>query len=169
MRTPWTNKQCEKLCQHYQDETANLDFDALTVARWAEKRGYDMPIPPTGVELLAQRLQGAVLTARRKDRKTSILYRAMLAVPKMVKGKLKKVWFDADGPAATYEKVMESYHRRKDYALNVLTLAAATVEHWFQDHPNPQRPQLDLGISDQEVRWRLLGPNGGQEGQEKIG
>jgi hypothetical protein len=165
----WTQKDLERLYRHYQDKTGILDFQPTIIAAWAKKEGYDMPTPPTDVDLLGQLLSRAAAIARRKDRKTSILYRATLVCTKYVNGKLRKLWFDADGPAATADKVMESFRRRKDYALNVLVSAAATVEHWFQEHPDQRPEQLDLGIADAEVRWRLLGPRGNEDGEQKAG
>jgi hypothetical protein len=166
----WNQRELERLYQHYCDETGIQDFQPPVIAIWAKKRGYEMPTPPTDVEMLSRLLSHAALAARRKDSKTSILYRATLAYQKLVDGKLRTWWFDADGPTATFDKVMESYRRRKEKALNILVSAAASVDHWFSSHPTQGRPeQFDLGISDAEIRWRLLGPRGGEDDVEKVG
>lgn len=166
----WNQRALERLYRHYCDETGTQDFQPSIIAEWADKRGYDMPTPPTGVELLSRLLSKAALGERRKDPKTSILYRANLVYRKLLRGEWRTLWFDADGPTATEEKVMASYRARKDNALNILVSAAASVEHFFSSHPRQSKPEdLDLGISDAEVRWRLLGPRGGEDDVQKTG
>lgn len=172
MNGNWSQKELQRLCVHYQEETGTLDFQPAVIAKWAKGRGYDMPVPPTDVELLTYLLTKAALSERRKDRKDRkipLLYRANLVFRKLVKGEWRKLYFDADGPAATFDKIMESFHSRRELALKILASAAATVEHFFRTHPTQERVQLDLGIPDAEVRWRLLGPPSDEIGEEKAG
>lgn len=161
----WTNKNLERLYQHYMDETGIHDFEPKAIARWANERGYKMPPALTGEDLLARMLSAAALAARRRDNRSSILYRAALTYTKKIKGEFRRFWFDVDGPSATFEKVMASYRSRRDKALNILVSAAASVEHWLNEHPKqkPDQITLDLGIPHDEVIWRLRGPRGSGE------
>lgn len=165
----WTQKELERLIRHFIDENGGSDPESAQVAKWAKGRGYTMPTPQTDVELLTALLSRAAVSAKRKDAKTSIHYRALLAYPIKVNGERRTRWFDADGATATAERIMASFHRRKDYALNILTSAAATVEHWFRTHPKEKREQLDLGIAHEEVMWRLMGPSTGSGEEQKSG
>jgi hypothetical protein len=164
----WTQHELEELCKDYQDKTGVLDFRPTEIAVWAKAQLYTMPEPPTDVQLLARLLQHAAVKAHRKDAKMSILYRAALAYPVKIKDEWQMRWFDADGPAATVDKVIASIRRRKDMALNILVSARASWERWKQLHPTEQTDLLDLGISDDEVEWRLLGKTNEDE-QRKAG
>lgn len=166
----WNQRELERLYQHYCDETRILDFEPRAIVEWAVKRGYEMPTPPTPQEMLVRLLSHAATAARRKDSKTSLLYRAALAYRKKVKGEERTFWFDPDGPTATFEKILASFHSRKEKALNILVSAAASVEHWLVSHPKDrEQKELELGISNEEVRWRLLGPRSDENRDEKAG
>jgi hypothetical protein len=153
----WTQKACEKCVQHYIDETGHQDFSPPEIALWAEKRGYTLPEPMTGVEILARMLAGAATRARRKDAKTSILYRATLAFTAMVRGERTIRWFDVDGPSVTVDKIVQSVRQRKEQAINILVSAGATQERFARTHPKQKFEKVDLSISEEEVQWRLWG------------
>lgn len=168
-RNGWNQRELERLYREYMDRTGILDFRPADIAVWAKENKYRMPKPPTDVEVLALLLQRAGLNARRKDAKTSILYRAALSYPAKVMGEWQMRWFDSDGPTATLEKVLASVRRRKDHAINILVGAKATLAHFVRTHPTEQVEMFDLGISNEEIEWRLLGKNPGSDESKKTG
>jgi hypothetical protein len=85
----------------------------------------------------------------------------------VIGGKKKTVWFDADGPAATEEKIIASARARREHALNILVSGESSLEHWYQEHPSPNREVIDYNLAD-EVRWRLnLKRDEGDENQKR--
>ena len=135
-----------------------------------EEWGYDMPEPPTDVELLTLLLQEASGKARRRDEMTSIQYRSNLAYPAMVDGERKMRWCDADGPTTDAPKVLASAHQRKEQAINILVSAMATILHHKRTHPNEQIEMFDLSISMEEIEWRLFGRSAAEnDDQKKVG
>jgi hypothetical protein len=172
MTQAWTQKECEKLYQHYMDKTGHFDFRPAELAAWAKANRYEMPLPKTDVEILAELLGKAGCRVRRKDVKTSTVYRGMLAYSVEVQGERKTYWFDADGPSATLEKIMNSVRHRREQALNILVSAAATVQRWKRTHSKAQgadQIELGLGISDDEVNWRLLGRSASDDESQQAG
>jgi hypothetical protein len=165
----WTQKACEKCVQHYIDETGKQDFALPEVALWAQSRGYTLPEPMTGVEILTRMLGQAATKARRKDARTSILYRATLAITDFVRGERKRSWFDADGPAATTDKIEQSILARREQALNILVSARATGERFALTHPMQKLAKIDLGISEEEVEWRLRGKAASDDEAQQAG
>lgn len=165
----WTQKACEKCVQHYIDETGHQDFSPAAIALWAQERGYTLPEPMTGVEILARMLGNAATRARRKDAKTSIFYRATLAVTDFVRGERKISWFDADGPAATTDKIEQSMLARREQALNILVSARATGERFALTHPTQKLANIDLSISEEEVEWRLRGKAASDDEAQQAG
>jgi hypothetical protein len=165
----WTQKACEKCIQRYINDTGHQDFNPPEIALWAEKRGYTLPEPMTGLEILAQKLANSAPKARRKDARTSILYRGMLAFTGFVMGERKNMWFDADGPAASPEKIEQSVRSRKEQALNILVSAGATQEHYALTHPNQNFEKVDLSITAEEVEWRLRGKAAADDEQQQTG
>jgi hypothetical protein len=168
-QNPWTQKACEKCVKHYIDETNRQDFTPTEIAAWAQERGYALPEPMTGVEILARLIAESATKARRRDAKTSILYRATLAFSAIIKGERKRMWFDADGPAATDEKIEQSIRQRMEQALNIMVSAAATRERYLQTHPNAKLEKIDLSISEEEVLWRLLGKAASDDEAQQAG
>ncbi len=168
MKQPkWNDHDYEMLIRHYQDETGILHFNPLAIAQWAEKKKYSMPVPPLAVELLARGIAAAATRAKERDKKTSLLYRVHLAVKMVIGGEKKTVWFDADGPAATEEKVLASARARREHALNILVSAESSMEHWYQEHPSAERQRIDYNLDD-EVRWRMnLRRDEGEQGEER--
>jgi hypothetical protein len=156
-RNLWTQKECEKCVRHYVDETNRQDFDPSEIATWAQGRKYTMPEPMTGVEILAQLLRKAVNKARRRDPRTSIVYRAALVITEYVKGERKTTWFDSEGPSATADRIAQSVRQRKEQAINILVSAEATQDRYARTHPSQRFQKLDLSISGEEVQWRLFG------------
>jgi hypothetical protein len=165
----WTQKACEKCVQHYIDETGQQDFSPAAIALWAQERGYTLPEPMTGVEILARLLGNAATRARRKDAKTSILYRATLAITDFVKGQRTIKWFDADGPSATPDKIERSVRARKEQAINILVSAEATQERYVRTHPTQKFEKIDLSISEEEVQWRLFGKAAADDESQQAG
>ena len=172
MQNVWTPKAVERLIQHYVDETGIQDIDPDCLADWAEDRGYTMPPPLTGREVLSKMIRGLAGKARRIDTATMIPYRAMLAYSTNVQGEQRNLWFDADGPTATIDKVKKSVSRRLETALNIVVSARSTWERFIRTHPVHRNEPMVFGVSEQAVDWRYRGKgftDDDQTGETKIG
>ena len=167
MKQPkWNDHDYEMLIRHYQDKTGIRHFTPLAIAKWAEQEKYSMPVPPTAIELLARGIANAATRAKERDKNGSFLYRVHLAVKMLIGGEKQTVYFDADGPAASEEKIIQSAFARREHALNVGVSATATLEHWYQEHPSATRQHVDFNLDD-EIRWRMNLPR--EEGEEGEG
>lgn len=167
-RNGWTQRACERLVRHFEDETGKSTYVHADIAKWAkEERGYAMPEPPTDVEMLTMLLQQAAVKSKRRDETQSIEYRAHLASPELVKGEWKMTWRDADAPSTSPEKVLASARQRREQAINILAGALATILHELKK--SPQMELFDLSISMEEINWRLFGRNLANDEQQDVG
>jgi hypothetical protein len=148
----------------YQEETGNYDFQLADVARWAEQRGWEMPTPPTPVELLARQLQRMARTITRNGDDV-VPYRVYHAYTEVVDGEPQTNWFDMEGPAATESKVEKALKLRREQALDVVVHIRVDENRWNTMHPD-QKIQLDFDFND-EVIWRLNAP--GEDEERKAG
>ena len=163
----WRMREREKLIQLYQDETGILEFKMEDVAAWAEKKGVEMPVPPTPREMLTKQLAKTASTTRRLDSSMDIKYRATLAMKRRIDGQLEFIWFDADGPAATMANMKRVGFQRRERMLSIGVRATADYKHWSRTHPGQDELQLELDLTE-EVAWRLNSAENGDE-DEKVG
>ena len=148
-------REHERMIRMYQEETGKYDFQLCEVAEWAETLGWEMPTPPTPVELLARKLQRTARTITR-DGEDVVPYRAYHAYMEIVNGEPQTNWFDMEGPAATQGKVQKALKLRRDQALDVVVHIKVDENQWNRLHPDAT-VQLDFDFND-EVTWRLNAP-----------
>lgn len=139
------------------------------VAAWIEEHHVmPMPEPQTPRQMLAERLSRSAGGARRRDPQSSVEYRAHLVHRVEENGQYKFYWFDADGPAATEERMEAATHPRKELALNIGVQVTADWDHFYRTHSTlqPKRPDFDLNW---EIGLRMGGTDEIEKGGRKAG
>lgn len=157
-------REHQKMIRMYQDETGNYDFELAEVAAWAKERRWEMPTPPTDVEMLARQLQRAARAEKRPSHGSQLEHRVNHAYTETVDGETRMKWFDIDGPAATKTKVRKALQLRRQQALNDCVHIAIDRNHWNSSRPPEDEIQLDFNLDD-EVLWTLNAPT--DEAQER--
>ena len=167
MSSPLSAKNLQKLIRWYQDETGILEFQWDDVTAWAEKKGIEMPVPPTPQEMLTRKFQRAARSERRNDPSMGSSYRGTLAYERVIDGQIEFFWFDADGPAATYANMKKADNLRREQMINDGVQRAATNRQWNMTHPGQEQLDTDSDLTE-EVTWRLNAPGEADE-DEKAG
>jgi len=158
----WTKVDDRRAILLYENKTGKLDWTPGDVAKWLQDNGATMPIPPTPLEMLTQRIARAAGAALERDPGATVEHRVHLACPTTVNGEKQMRWVDMDSPALTPEKFMEAEHARREQALNILVRRAADFEHVRRMRPNWDLSQPDANL-EWEVRLRLnLPPDEGE-------
>lgn len=150
-------REHQKMIRLYQEETGNYVFELAEVAAWAAARGWEMPIPPTSVEMLARQLQRAARAETRPSHGSPLEHRVNHAYTEKVNGETRMKWFDIDGPAATKPKVRMALLLRRKQALNDCVHIAIDRIHWNSSRPPEDQIEMDFNLDD-EVTWTLNAP-----------
>lgn len=154
----WGRKDLLGAIRLYQDETGILEYRIEDVAAWAERRNFEMPKPPTAIQMLTKKLRKAARSEHRSDPDLAVDYRGNLVSYRMdASGQMEYFWFDADGPAATMDAVSKANHLRREQMINDGVQIAATERRWNATHSGHGKLQTDLDLND-EVTWRLNAP-----------
>jgi hypothetical protein len=77
--------------------TGKTEVDMNDLALFASNMGWDLPVPPSPIEMLAKRFSDAAREDIRVDKKTKRPYRAALSIRKTLPdGKQLHLWIDTD-------------------------------------------------------------------------
>lgn len=160
-------REQQKMIRLYQEETGTYDYHLPDVAAWAKTRGFEMPQPPTDVEMLTRQLQRAARSETRPSHGSALEHRVNHAYTETVNGETRVLWFDIDGPAATKTKVRKALLLRRQQALSDCVHIAIDRDHWNNSRSREEQIEMDFNLDD-EVTWRLNEP-GEEEQQKKAG
>lgn len=145
-----SNAELQKMIRYYREETGETEFDMGAVADWLEKRGYQMPNAPTPKELLEKELRRAAREEHRHDSKGRP-YRAYHAVPDMVNGQRRWVWFDIDDDIPRHRMEKSLTQRREQMVGDAMALVR-DADRWNDLHPKDKPLQIELDFGP-DVEW----------------
>lgn len=160
-------REHQRMLRMYQEETGKYDYYLPDVASWAKQRGWQMPTPPTDVEILSRQLQRAARSETRPSHGSEREHRVNHAYAEQVNGETRMLWFDIDGPAATKTKVRKALLLRRAQALNDCVHIAIDRDHWNSSRAPDEQIEMDFNLDD-EVMWNLNAPADGAR-QRKAG
>lgn len=71
----------QRFIRFYKEQTGETEISMHKVAEFAKKHGWEMPKPPSNVEMLAKLFADDAQAERRYDTETKRPYRAYQAIP----------------------------------------------------------------------------------------
>jgi hypothetical protein len=147
----------QKFIRWYRDRAGNKEIDMHDVARAAKEMGWELPIPPDPLDILAKQFSEAAGEETRNDKKTRRVYKAQLAITERRKnGAQTTLWLDVDDdpPRHRIEKGLKRY---REQMVGEAVIGSNTAEHWNSAHPD-QRPLKFVTDLTSDVNERLRAP-----------
>lgn len=143
----------QRFIRHYKDVTGEHEIDMRKVAEFAKKMGWNMPVPPSDVDMLAKLFADDAQAEQKFDDNTGKPYRVYHAIP--VSGQLNLfVYVDID--EATRSQMLKSAVNRRDQMVNDGYKLTLDVEHWNRVNPDKEPIQLEMDIKlDIEIKRAL--------------
>ena len=142
--------QRQRFLRHYKDTTGERELDMKKVAQYAKRLGWDMPTPPSDVDLLAKQFTEAAHEEKKYDKKTGKPYRVYHAIP--ASGQLSLfVYIDID-EANRKQMLMSSVNRREQMVSDGYNLTL-DFDHWNSVNPDEEPISLPMDLTlDIEIR-----------------
>lgn len=133
----------QRFIRHYKDVTGEHEIDMRKVAELAKQMGWNMPIPPSDVDMLAKLFADDAQAEQKFDDNTGKPYRVYHAIP--VSGQLNLfVYVDID--EATRSQMLKSAVNRRDQMVNDGYKLTLDVEHWNRVNPDKESIQLEMDL-----------------------
>ena len=140
----------QRFIRHYKDETGERELDMRKVAEFAKRMGWNMPVPPSDIELLARQFTEAATEERRHDTKTGKPYRVYQAIP--VTGQLSLFNYVDIDEATRKQMLMSAVNRREQMVSDGVNLTL-DLDHWNDVNPDDQPIVLPMDLAfDIELR-----------------
>ena len=146
----------QRIIRQYKDETGEKEVDMHKVARFAARRGWDLPTPADPLDLLAKEFARAARQEVRYDKETGQPYRVNHAIPAQgPKGQLK-LWIDID--EAPRKPMVKSLVNRREQMVGDGLQLTLDAEHWNRIHSEEEPIIMPLDFTD-DVEWRKNAPD----------
>jgi hypothetical protein len=130
--------------------TEEHEIDMHKVAEFAKRKGWQMPVPPSDVDMLAKLFADDAQAEQRVDNKTGLPYRAYQALP--ASGQLSLfVYVDID--EATRTQMLKSAVNRRDQMVNDGYKLTLDLDHWNSANPDKEPIQIPMDFTlDIEIK-----------------
>src|SRR5258708_5163910 len=76
-----TTQQRQRFIRHYKEQTGETEIDMHKVAKFAKEQGWNMPTPPSDIDLLAKKFTEAARNETDYNAKTGKPFRVYHAIP----------------------------------------------------------------------------------------
>lgn len=144
-------KDMQRLIRHYKDETGEIQVDMKKVAKFAELKGWPMPVPKDPLDILAAELSRAARDEIKHDSETGRPYRVNHALPIQQGQQSLFVWIDID--EAPRHMMLKSFNLRREQMVGDGLQLSYDADHWNARHKDEQEIQLDFDFGfDIELR-----------------
>lgn len=142
----------QRFIRHYKEQTGETEIDMTKVAAMAKQMGWEMPKPPSDVEMLAKLFADDAQAERRYDEKTGRPYRAYQAIPAQAAGQLSLfVYVDTD--EATRPQMHKSSVNRREQMVTDGYNLQLDLDHWNRINPDKEAIELPMDLTlDIEIR-----------------
>jgi hypothetical protein len=134
-------EQMQQLVRIYKESTGEKDVDALKVAQFAVKQGWQLPQPTSAMEMLAHQFADAMRVETKNDSLTGRPYRVNHAY---VPQGQTTFWFDIDDPDTTRHKMTISLISRREQMVGDAVQLTFDADHWNAMHPDENPITLSL-------------------------
>ena len=153
----------QRFIRYYKEQTGKEEVDMKDVARFAKKMGWELPIPPDPLDLLAKQFADAAREETRVDKSTKRPYRANLAISKKLPdGQMVFAWIDTD--EAPRHKMVKALMLYRDQMVGEAVIGTDTAEHWNRINPSQRPLDFPTDLTD-DVQWRRNAPTEDEEGK----
>lgn len=145
-RTKIVSKRQERqrFIRHYKEVTGENEIDMHKVAAFAKAEGWEMPKPPSEVDMLAKLFADDAQSERRYDDATGKPYRAYHALP-VKTGQLNLfVYVDIDD--ATRPQMHKSAVHRREQMVSDGYQLSLDLDHWNGVHPDQEPIDLPMDL-----------------------
>lgn len=116
------------------------------VAAFAKEMGWEMPRPPSDIDLLAKQFADDAQAERRYDDKTSRPYRAYQAIPASGPSQLNLfVYVDTD--EATRPQMLKSAVLKREQVVSDGYSLQLDLDHWNRVHPEDLPIELPMDLT----------------------
>lgn len=140
----------QRFIRHYKDETGETEIDMHKVAAYAKSKGWQMPSPPSDVDMLAKQFADDAQAERKNDKQTGKPYRVWHALP--ASGQLNLfVYVDID--EATRNQMLKSAVNRREQMVTDGYNLTLDLDHWNSVNPDKDPIALPMDLTlDVEIR-----------------
>ena len=141
----------QRFIRHYRDVTGEREIDMHKVAEFAKKSGWNMPKPPSDIELLAKQFTDAARNETDYNAKTGRPFRVYHAIP-VGDGQLN-LFVYVDIHDATRNQMLKSCVNRREQMVSDGVQLTFDMEQWNNLNPaeEPIALPMDLAL-DIEIR-----------------
>jgi hypothetical protein len=151
----------QRFIRYYKEQTGQKEVNMHDVARFAEKMGWRLPKPPSGIDILAKQFAQAANEEIGYDKKTKRPYRANLAITqRMPSGEQLAIWIETDGTPR--HKMVKALTQYREQMVGEAVMASDTADHWNRVNPAQQPILFQTDFTD-DVEWRRNAPDEGEK------
>lgn len=141
----------QRLIRHYMDVTGEREVDMHKVAEFAKGMGWNMPTPPSDIDLLAKQLADDAQAERRYDKATGKPYRVYHAIP--VGNRQLNLFVYVDIDEATRNQMLKSAVNRREQMVSDGYQLTLDLDHWNGTNPQQEPIVLPMDLTlDMEIR-----------------
>ena len=146
-------KQMQYIILEWKKSTGKIEIDMHEVAAFAQKKGWPLPPPISGLDRLAKEFSAAAREETRQDEKTGRSYRVYHAfTPDHGQGML---WMDID--EAPRRVMVKSTVMRREQVIGDMVQLYLDLEHWNRKNPKEEPIVLVTDVTE-DIAERLAGP-----------
>lgn len=152
----------QRFIRFYKEQTGETEIDMRKVADFAKKMGWDMPRPPSDVDMLAKLFADDAQAERRYDEETKRPYRVYQALPASSAQMNLFVYVDTD--EATRPQMHRSSVIRREQIVSDGYNLQLDLDHWNRVHATEEPIVLPMDLTmDIEIRKASDGYEGDDE------
>lgn len=149
----------QRFIRYYKEKTGEDAIDMHKVAAFAKEMGWEMPRPPSEVDLLAKLFADDAQAERRYDDQTSRPYRAYQAIPAGPAQLNLFVYIDTD--EATRPQMLKAAVMKREQVVSDGYSLQLDLDHWNRVHPEDEPIDLPMDLTmDIEIRKASDGYDG---------
>lgn len=149
--------EMQRLIRAYKEETGEHEIDMHEVARYANRKGWPLPMPPSPIDILARQFQDAARDEIRHDNETGRPYRVYHALPVTTSQQLNLfVYVDID--EATRNQMLKSAVNRREQMVSDGVQLTLDIEHWNRGNPKEEPISLPMDLTP-DIEWRKNTPD----------
>ena len=138
------NQELVKYKNQYKKEHSVTDIDVALFIAWLQRKGYQMPSPPTPEQVLAKQIVKALKEETREDPETGETYKVNVSFATDDAGN-GVLWVDID-EAPRHKMVKVAKQRNNQIVADAVQLELL-LDHWNKHNPEEEPITFDRDLS----------------------
>jgi hypothetical protein len=151
-----TTHEKQAFIRHYKQVTGQTELDMHAVAEMARQMNWEMPTPPSAIDLLAKQFAQAAREETRQDSQTGRAYRVYHAFTPDGQPGQGMLWADID--EASRRIMVTSARMRREQVIGDMVQLKLDLDHWNRVNAN-ENPIVLITDVTEDVDERLSGPD----------